>query len=128
MGPPQAPAPMGALKRKLCIHYDSGQCRRGADCNFAHGLEELVTGSEEVELLAHRPKTTRMDFSGLDAGRLSRTVQVPEEQVKSLMTEGVKHRLLEVTGAYDLQWVPATCSVSLTGAAAQLEKAEKLLQ
>ena len=29
-------------RTKLCIHFNSiGGCRRGQDCNYAHGIEQL---------------------------------------------------------------------------------------
>lgn len=117
----------GLRKRKLCIHFDQGTCRRGSECNFAHGVAELVTGSMDADY-AHRPQTKRMDFSGLDAGRVSRTIEVPADQVDTLMTEDIKQLLIEVTGAYEVRWMPDEHRAIVMGTAAQLEKADQLLR
>ncbi|CAJ1352071.1 unnamed protein product [Effrenium voratum] len=123
--PPQRFTP-GTRKRKLCIHHESGNCRYGSDCNFAHGLEDLAEDCQEA--VTKRPQTERMDFTGLEAGRLTKSLTVPQDQVSSVMTPSTRELLLEVTGAYDIEWVKQKRSIQVTGTAAQLEKAEKALQ
>ncbi|CAE8638970.1 unnamed protein product, partial [Polarella glacialis] len=119
--------PVAARKRKLCIHHEGGMCRRGAECNFAHGPEDLVDDFGPGDS-AKRPMTERMDFSGLEVGRLSKVVTMPPEQVGPLMTDVVRELLLEVSGAYDIEWDKVKRLVTISGTAVQMEKAEKALQ
>ncbi|CAE7486727.1 unnamed protein product [Symbiodinium sp. CCMP2456] len=124
--PPQQRFVPGTRKRKLCIHHEAGNCRYGADCNFAHGVEDLEPDCQEA--VTKKPQTERMDFSGLEAGRLTKSLTVPQDQVDALMTAPTRELLLEVAGAYDIEFQPARRVVEVTGTAVQLEKAEKALQ
>jgi len=128
-GPPVAPPQRympGTRKRKLCVHHASGNCRYGAECNFAHGIEDLAEDCQEA--VTSKPKTERMDFSGLEAGRLTKNLSVPQDQVDSVLTPATRALLVEVTGAYEIEVVKSKRSIEVTGTASQLEKAEKALQ
>eukprot|EP00438_Fugacium_kawagutii_P005680 Skav227810 [mRNA] locus=scaffold948:159927:161959:+ [translate_table: standard] len=70
-----------------------------------------------------------MDFSGLEAGRLTKNLTVPQDQARP--TTGWQQLLIVgalVTGAYEIEVVKQKRSIEVTGTAAQLEKAEKALQ
>lgn len=123
--PPQN-LPPNLRKRKICMHWEQGNCRRGADCGFAHGVDDLVP--DEAEDIGKRPATTRMDFAGLDVGRQSRTVPISGECIGTLMAEGIRELLLQVTGVHDIAFDRSKKIATVTGTAAQLEKAEKQLQ
>lgn len=72
--------------------------------------------------------TGRMDFSGLEAGHVSKKVTVPQDQVRSLMTDYLRGLIMEVSGAAEIEWVKEKKLVIITGNTQQLEKAEKALQ
>lgn len=122
--PPQRFMP-GTRKRKLCVHHANGNCRYGAECNFAHGVEDLAEDCQEA--VTQKPKTERMDFSGLEAGRLTKNLTVPHDQVDSVLTAATRTLLVEVTGA-EIEVLKVKRALEVTGTAAQLEKAEKALQ
>lgn len=125
--PPQAPVPEGLRKRKLCIFFEAGTCRRATDCYFAHGPEELTTGSLDADY-AKRPKTARMDFSGLDIGKAMREVKVPGDQTHACMTDRAREILLEVTGVDEVRWERDRSTAVIVGGMAQLDKASRVLQ
>lgn len=89
-------------------------------------MEDLEPDCQEA--VTKKPQTERMDFSGLEAGRLTKSLTVPQDQVDALMTAPTRELLLEVAGAYDIEFQPARRVVEVTGTAVQLEKAEKALQ
>jgi len=120
--------PGGLWKTKLCIHFDSGQCRRGPDCSFAHGVAELANPWTQAQDIAHRPTTTRMDFSKLDPNHERREVHVPRDQADVLMTDVVRQLFLEASGVSDVQWDRGKSLAILTGTKVKLDMVEKQLQ
>ncbi|CAK9098914.1 unnamed protein product [Durusdinium trenchii] len=122
--PPQRFVP-GTRKRKLCVHHAAGNCRYGSDCNFAHGIEDLAEDCQEA--VTQKPQTERMDFTQLEAGRLTKNLTVPQDQVESVMTPATRALLVEVTGA-EIELLKSKRLVEVTGTASQIEKVEKALQ
>jgi len=128
--PPPPGVDASKWKTVMCMYWEKGSCGRGQDCAFAHGQDELAAGirKQAETTRAGVPATTRMEFGGLDAGRVSRTFSIPDKLMGILVTDRIKNVLLETTGAFDAQFERAKKKVTILGTPAQAEKVGNLLQ
>lgn len=104
------------LRKTLCAHYLKSDCRWGNECRFAHSADELREGA---------PVTEGMDFSNLEAGRVSRFLSIPSKLVPSFMTEITRRLLCDASGGCIVTWEPSSSKVCVSGTSAQVDRAEK---
>ncbi|CAK0808320.1 unnamed protein product, partial [Prorocentrum cordatum] len=104
---------------RVCVHFLQNDCLWGDKCRFSHNPEELRAGA---------PETTAMSFSDLEVGLVTRAISVPRAQLRYLTTEGTRQLLVSVSGVSEVTWDADEAKMTLSGHAAQVENAEKLLR
>lgn len=105
--------------QRLCAHFLKDDCMWGDQCRFSHSVEELREGA---------PPTEGMNFNNLEASLATRSVAVPRQQLKFLMTEETRQVLTDASGISSVVWYPEAAKVSISGTAQQVEAAEHLLK
>jgi len=106
-------------RQRLCEHFLKNDCLWGDQCRFAHSQDELRAGA---------PATEGMTFSNLEASLTSRSFTIPPSQLKFLMTEESRRRLVDASGVSEVRWEPDVSQVTIGGAASQVEAAGQLLK